>query len=350
MSSTHDWLTFSDQEEEEDKSPNHAILESPFDPIYSVYYCGNEPCGTTTSVDLDVRFGAICFKPSHLIKEASSRELDLSWYSGAESDEPLIISRIVCGGYDDLSYSLLMQSGDNQHFLVTKFSDQVLTRYKFKDLIYPELEKTNYPLGTSFEVKEIICSSALQIIFEMSDLSLWILHMRNMRLEKFEFTFRHQIEAIGSGIMSQNIVVVPITSSSSRQAFLIGDQKSVESITLNLTNSPVKLISQYAFELIIFVHQNNKMYIYYGGTEFSYDTDGCGFNIPAAKTLVYVKTQFEEMCPISHIACGYSHVVVLLENGDCFCRGLNNFNQVSLSIAQVLGVFSIATLGTSYSV
>ncbi|KAG2373673.1 hypothetical protein C9374_011962 [Naegleria lovaniensis] len=297
-----DWL-FSDQEQDlEECEKNNTTIETPFDPIYSLYYCGNEPCALTTSDDLDNRFGVITFRPSEMIKEASARILDLSWYSGLESNQPLLISKIVCG---------------------------VLTRYKFKDLICPESEKSKYPLGYHFEVKDIICSSALQIIFEMSDLSLWMLHVSSMKLEKFEVTFRHQIEAIGAGVMSQNIVVVPSSSksNSTRQALIIGDQKSVDSINLTHTNSPVKLVSQYAFELIIFVHQDNKIYIYYCGSDYNYDTDGCGFIVPASNTMIYVKTQLEDMCPISQIACGYSHVVLLLENGDCFCRGLNNFNQ-----------------------
>ncbi|KAG2381460.1 hypothetical protein C9374_006449 [Naegleria lovaniensis] len=187
----------------------------------------------------------------------------------------------------------------------------------------------------SKEMKQVVCCNSTHVLFEMWDGALFLFSVAKQRLRRFHTCMNSGLaKFINCGHLSQTMIVCKRNLQD--YVILVNTEYDQEIyIKLQMQGSrQIKFASGYCREAHVFVMQDNKFYCYIWKTPNKGSTMADGFGKEFFKML-YFETPFEKTIPVVQLACGYAHVVLLLQNGRVFTRGLNNFQQGGTSVGKL---------------
>ncbi|EFC39711.1 predicted protein [Naegleria gruberi] len=225
-------------------------------------------------------------------------------------DDELLPLSMVCSGGESKSYSLYFFEGSESRWF-----------FKEKKYVFEVLFNQMRPRAESHWsrlMNRVVLLHDNGPLFEMMDGRLFLFDIHTGLLSCFFIERSSQIRVIGSGLMS-NIIMVQTTEGKIIKKHFNREPKEV----VIDDPSPVKLFSCFCRDLQIIVLENNKFYIIKDGSskESHYGFASYGFDVP-----VEVATPLFNS-GIKKVSSGYRHCVVLLENGQVFTRGFNYHNQ-----------------------
>ena len=210
------------------------------------------------------------------------------------------VSLILSGGRASGVYSIFMIRGlEKKGFLLGK---GVVKYFTYERLM------NDVDSSKSRRFNRCLACCEGYVILEMEDEELYIFEIVDEVLKPFKL--EKKVKLIAHNMMSSTVAVY-FTDHTLRIVDLTNDNKLGNEIEL-INNSPIKVLAKYAADLFIFVHQDDSMYIYRN------DEESDGFVSIPDNVTTQIKTEFSS--PIKQLVAGYSHFVVLLEDGKCYTR------------------------------
>lgn len=224
-------------------------------------------------------------------------------------------------GEGELPLSMVVSAGESKPYTLYFFEGNE-PRWFFKErkyifeVLFNQMTTRPEPHWSRL-MKRVVLVNNNGPLFEMMDGRLYLFEIGTGLLSPFFIETITRIRTIGSGLMSNVIMVQTVDGKIIKKHF----NDPPKEITIN-DPSPVKLFSCYCRDLQIIVLENNKFFIVKAG---SIQDSHYGFTSYPLEEAVEVVTPFKN--GIKKVASGYGHCVILLENGQVYSRGLNNYHQ-----------------------
>ncbi|KAG2374036.1 hypothetical protein C9374_011115 [Naegleria lovaniensis] len=274
------------------------------------------------------QFVELEYKDSLLDKDTSGWHTDHQKDHKSEHKESSLNISYICTGGEEISYTLLFLNGHEQEFFLLAASPGVdkLQKVYFTNLFLQMSQAQSNSTDSTAnlfrgirEMKQIICNNKNSVVFEMLDGELYLFDVPKMKLFPFAVPHKKTIKRIGSGIMSPYILVNTMDTD---EIMVLRTEEEEQDRKIIFSERPADIkFMKCCFEpIFIFVLKNNWMYAWKDGAH------NMSFDFPD-KTVSRLATGFESEGNVIGIDTGYAHVVVLLDNGAVYTRGLNNFGQ-----------------------
>ncbi|KAG2379546.1 hypothetical protein C9374_006663 [Naegleria lovaniensis] len=287
----------------------------------SVWYCGRKAtagCRFEQDKDGDC-FLKLLYKPSSL----SRNENVIFTVEKKHDDLPLKFS-FICSGGEQVTYSLIFLMGEESKFFLSISNNlQYLRKVTFHELFQGMYDlNLDVPIGTSKEMKRVVCNNRSHVLFEMMDERFYVYDVDSFTMKPFKIHGPRELIAIGAGIMSPYFLLNTTHDPTQIVVYQCSTQTET-TFEVPCETSKIKFMTSYCRDLFIFVLENNKFYI-----RKTSSFDAYGFISYPIQRMVYVKSPFEKDAPVVQVSTGFAHVAVLLQNGRVFIRGLNNYGQI----------------------
>ena len=229
---------------------------------------------------------------------------------------PWPISLIYCGG-NEIPYTMLFMNGREKDFFL------LLNEYKMERINFKDFDIFLNGENLSVEMNNIVCNNSTHVLFEMMDGRLYLFNINQGLFKPFRIPIRMNLGLVYANIMSRSILY----QLGNDNVLVIHNTTKSDILEIEIEEkSPLKLLSGYVNGLSLFIAENNKLYGYtrtkaYGFPSLSYDT------------VTYIETPFEKASHVKSIQCGAYFVLILLDNGQVFGRGMNTQYQICLTHA-----------------
>ncbi|KAL9653835.1 hypothetical protein ABK040_012896 [Willaertia magna] len=242
---------------------------------------------------------------------------------------PFKIKRIKCAGEYDIDYTLYWTI-DNEFYLAFDNSRDKTRTYlftlvalKIDDVIW-KLCKINLEylrIMNRSSIKNVKCSGNC-LLFELHNQQIVLIDCRKfdaIDIPIFYYTYP-KLKRIKRGCVSNRFVLL-MNNNEMKMIDSTGENHEI----IDLPTFNYGEINQLALsnESIIIVTNNNQMYGYGPGEDNQFN----GIHPTSNNEWIYIETIFEKESKVKSLKCGYSHTVVLLQNGNIYGVGLNSIGQ-----------------------
>ncbi|KAL9656082.1 hypothetical protein ABK040_007700 [Willaertia magna] len=249
---------------------------------------------------------------------------------------PFKVKKIKCSGEYYFEYNIYWTT-DNKVYLVTsELAHSLLEKSKSFNCV-KFIDKNNSDLVWKFYeinlnkflknennnnfIKNIKCSGNC-ISFELNDKKVIVMDcgtIKESEVKFYEYSFPN-LKRIKRGCVSNHLVFL---MNNNEMKWIdtteLNEYKFIDLPTFTFGN--IKHLAL-ANTLLFIITDENKMYGF--GSDSKFDFNSVLLN---ETEWTYTKTIFENESKVKSMKCGYSHCVVLLENGNIYGCGLNNAEQ-----------------------